>query len=62
MSRQVIRLIEAALQRPPQMQRHRDDGVGALQELRPGACDQRGEWSGQDAPLAVLEGMDDPAQ
>jgi hypothetical protein len=55
----IVGLIEAALNRPERMQRHRDDGVGAGEQVPPGLAQQRGERRGEHAPALILEGMDD---
>jgi hypothetical protein len=59
LARKVVGLIEAALNRPERMQRNRDDGVGAGEQVPPGLAKQRGEWRGEHAAALILEGMDD---
>jgi hypothetical protein len=60
--RQRIRLVEAAAQPSPRMQRHRDDEVGPVEKCGTVRADQRGERRGERPTSVVLERVNDRAE
>jgi hypothetical protein len=59
---EVVGLVEAALECPPGVERHRHDGVGAGQQVPAGLTHQAGQGAGQGATPAELEDMHDLAE
>jgi hypothetical protein len=60
--RQHVRLIEAAPQAAPRVQRHRYDAVGAGEEPFPRSPHERAERTGEYLASVVLEGLHDLAK
>jgi len=58
-SRQVVSLVEPALQSPPRVKRHRNESVGASEHGFTSLLHQLREWTGKHAASLVLERMDD---
>jgi hypothetical protein len=61
-TREVVGLVEAALEGAQRMQGNGHDGVRAVEHVGAGRAHQRGQRRGQRASFSVLEGVDDLPQ
>ena len=61
-AREIVSLIESALQQTNGMQGHGNHGISALEQIQPAAAHQAGQRLRQLAPAFELEGMEQLAQ
>jgi hypothetical protein len=62
LAREIVGLIEPALDRPERMERDRDDRIRAREQIAPGLAKKAAKRRGQRATALVFEGVDDLAE
>src|SRR4029453_11558140 len=62
LTREIVGRIDPAAERPNRMERHRDDGVGVIEDIDAGQTHHPAEWFGEQTPAVELERVNDFAQ